>query len=185
MLRLVSLGESSSSPSVEQRMLRRAQHKLCSERIVLRDGLFDMGTTASRRPEAAGGYGGRDDNSNDDASGDCDQGASGATSKDSSGGSSPLQSPADALDWELYLGPRSTPGRDGSIYSALFQEVRAGDGFEHVEGEEERACSDASTSSFLVSRVCDRGSAGSSIVNFSASDDISRTINSADSTRWK
>jgi len=47
-LRLVSVGAEKGAPSVEERILRRAAHKLAAERVVLADGEFDMGTCAPK-----------------------------------------------------------------------------------------------------------------------------------------
>jgi superfamily II DNA or RNA helicase len=51
-LRLVSVGAEKGYPSVEERILRRAAHKLAAERVVLADGEFDMGTTGCNKMSA-------------------------------------------------------------------------------------------------------------------------------------
>lgn len=55
-LRLVSIGADDDTPSVEERILRRAAQKLAAERVIISDGEFDMGTrhaSSSRYPSAA------------------------------------------------------------------------------------------------------------------------------------
>jgi hypothetical protein len=51
-LRLVSVGAEKGYPSVEERILRRAAHKLAAERVVLADGEFDMGTSGCNKMSA-------------------------------------------------------------------------------------------------------------------------------------
>lgn len=111
-LRLLSLGDGPAAPSVEQRMLRRAGHKLRSARLVLREGSYGMGTATG----AAGSQ-------SDDGEGGGDDGTA-ATSSSGSGSSSPS------------IGVRRAGIGGGAIYSALSAEVDEPDGAAGGDGQE-------------------------------------------------